>query len=187
MFALLKKMFRKKPLHPSLVNAGFDIVINGKKKAVYEFKDTMTIATSRYLVFLQYCNEMAQNADRNFLKESLTAIQRDIVGNRTGQAIGKMTLLMETLENYTPMEQYLNVATVFFVVEGEDCESYDYELAEQKKQAFSQIDNKVFFWQKLGTALTKQGLQSKEDTLSFSEAQKSQKQRDVLFSVITSY
>jgi hypothetical protein len=185
MFAQLKKMFKKTPLHPSLREAGFEVVIGGKKKAVYEFKDTLTIATGRYLVFLQYCNEMAQNADRDFLKESLTAIQKDILTNKAAQAIGKMTLLMETLDNYTPMEQYLNVATVFFVVEGEDCESYDYELAEQKKEAFSQLENKVFFWQRLGTALTKQGLYSKEDTLSYLEAQKSQKQREVLYKVIT--
>jgi hypothetical protein len=153
---------------------------------MYQFKDAMTVSAGRYLVFLQYCNELAQNADRNFLKESLQAIGKDIENKAFGKAMGKLSLLAETLDNYTPMEQYLNVATVFFVIEGEEVDSYDYDLATKKKEAFNKLPNKVFFWQLLGKNLTKQGYNFNTDTLSYLEAQTSQKQRETIFKVISS-
>jgi hypothetical protein len=186
---MIRKLFAKlfKNTMPSyLEEAGFDIEIDGKLKAVYQFTDTMTVATGRYLVFLQYCNELAQNADRNYLKEALHAIQKDVAANKQAAALGKMALLVETLDNYTPLEQYLNMATVFFVVEGEDSQSYDYDLAQKKKDAFQKLPNKVFFWELLGKGLTKQGLNFNADTQSYLEASQADKQRKVIFKVITS-
>jgi hypothetical protein len=187
---MLKKLFQrilKKSSMPAYLEpAGFDLEIDGEKKAVYQFKESMTVATGRYLVFLQFCNELAQNADRNFLKESLQAIQKDVAKNNQAHALGKMALLIETLDNYTPLEQYLNMATVFFVVEGEDSQTYDYDLAQKKKDAFSKIPNKVFFWELLGKALTVQGWNFKGDTLSYLEAVTGDKQRQVAYKVITS-
>ena len=185
---LLKQWFSKKPkINEALQEiSGLFLQIDGKQKQVYEFIDVLKMPTQRYLVFMQYCQEMSAGIENDLLNQSLTGIENSLKNNLIFEAGAKIALLRELINNFTPMEQFINIATVFFVIEGEDCNNYDYELAEKKRDAFRNLDNKVFFWTMLGKNLEKLQTNYKLDTNSYSQAITAQKQRDLILKVITS-
>lgn len=184
----LKKWFSKKPkINEALQEiAGLFLHIDGKQKQVYEFIDVLQMPTQRYLVFMQYCQEMSAGIENDLLNQSLTGIENSLKNNLIFEAGGKIVLLRELINNFTPMEQFINIAIVFFVLEGEDCNNYDYELAEKKRDAFRNLDNKVFFWTMLGKNLDKLQTNYKLDTNNYFQAMVAQKQRDLILKVIIS-
>lgn len=131
---------------------------------MYEFKEPLSMATERFIAYMALNQEAVLRADLAFVNEMLSEAMEQINTGKLAQASYLVYATLDAMNNVSPFDHLLDVATVFFLVEGEDHKTYDHELAAKKKAAMRLHQKSVFFCRKLAANLERHGLSLPGDT-----------------------
>jgi hypothetical protein len=138
--------------------------IDGAKRQVYEFAEPLSMATERFIAYMALNQEAVLRADLDFVNEMLGEALEQINAGKLAQAGYLVYTTLDALNNVSPFDHLLDVATVFFLVEGEDPSTYDHGLAAKKKEAMRAHQRSVFFCKHLASNLGRHGLNLPGDT-----------------------
>jgi hypothetical protein len=127
---------------------GLFFKIDGQDRQVYEFVDPLSMATERFIAYMALNQEAVLRADLAFVNETLAEAMEQINTGKLAQAGYLVYTVLDAMNNISPFDHLLDIATVFFVVDGENPATYDHGLAEKKKEAMRAHQQSIFFLQK---------------------------------------
>jgi hypothetical protein len=149
---------------------GLFFKIDGQDRQVYEFVDPLSMATERFIAYMALNQEAVLRADLAFVNETLAEAMEQINTGKLAQAGYLVYTVLDAMNNISPFDHLLDIATVFFVVDGENPATYDHGLAEKKKEAMRAHQQSIFFCKNLAANLRRHGLSLPEDTPSALQA-----------------
>jgi hypothetical protein len=145
-------------INQKLIEPVEGLIIGGVQ--YYRFVNPADMPEGRFVHFLHLERELTMGIDSKGLKEYLSQI---IQANNKGDKsrIGQLAfMLIDTVENCTPLEALYNLACLVYFDKEEDLSCFDADYQARKMAEFKALNNQSFFLATLMKHLNPHGQQS---------------------------
>lgn len=143
----------------------------------YSFANALDIPVSRYEILKAFSGEPMP--DTNFHLQVYEQLNKEVFelgknldvnefSTKIGRIIGKIQIAMDTTKNCTSFDAFINMMSVFYLRLDENPFDFDFDIHEEKREAFKRNKKKFLSIPQLAKTLSSLGLYSLNDIKDYS-------------------